>query len=227
MDLEFFKDIKSNLDTNQIDQYEKFYKLINEHNKVMNLTAIDQYEAVYLKHFYDSLTVIDLIKEINPKTIADLGSGVGVPGIVLAIYFKNIQFTLIEPLTKRCNFLELVIKELKLSNVTILNQRAELINTKYGLVIARAVKRLNILLELSIPLLNVNGSLIALKGPKAKEELEEAQNALNILSSTVLKIDKVILPIENSTRYNLVIKKLKETNKKYPRNYSQISKKPL
>lgn len=225
-DLNYWFDITKNLSENQQEQYYNYFKLIHEYNKVMNLTGIDDLHGVYLKHFYDSLTICKLIDN-DVKTIADLGSGAGFPGIVLAIYYPNIKFSLIEPLTKRCKFLDTVIEKLGLNNVVVLNERAEDVTQKYDIVTSRAVSRLNILLELSIPLVKNNGYFIPLKGAQAEIEVKEAKNALKELSSEVEMVDQIILPFEESKRANLKIKKLKSTKDKYPRNYGQIKKKPL
>lgn len=227
MELEFFKEIDEQLSEVQRQQYYRYYELIAEYNKVMNLTGIDDYEGVYLKHFYDSLTVKDMIEKISPKTIADVGSGAGFPGIVLAIYFPEIKFSLIEPLTKRVNFLKVVVEELKLENVELVNERVEDIEAKYDIVTSRAVARLNILLELCAPVCNVGGYVLTLKGPKVTEELAESKNAMAKLGLQELKAEKLILPIEESTRYNVYFEKIKETPAKYPRNFGQIKKKPL
>lgn len=227
MELEFFKEIDETLSESQRNQYYKYFELIAEYNKVMNLTGIDDYEGVYLKHYYDSLTIKDKIIELNPQTIADVGSGAGFPGIVLAIYFPNISFTLIEPLTKRIKFLEVVCSELKLDNVVLVNERVEDIDSKFDLVTSRAVARMNILLELCAPICKVGGYVVTLKGPKIIEELEEAKNAVNKLGLEVMKSEKLILPQEESIRYNVYLHKIKETPAKYPRNFGQIKKKPL
>lgn len=227
MELEFFKEIDECLSDVQRKQYYRYYELIAEYNKVMNLTGIDDYEGVYLKHFFDSLTVKDKIIELNPSSIADVGSGAGFPGIVLAIYFPQIKFSLIEPLTKRIKFLQVVVDELKLENVELINERVEDLDTKYDIVTSRAVARLNILLELCAPVCNVGGYVLTLKGPKVTEEIKEATKAIAKLGLDTPISEKLILPIEESTRYNVYFKKIKETPAKYPRNYGQIKKKPL
>lgn len=224
--IDFFYE-KYTLTNEQKERFEKYLELIQEYNKVMNLTGIDDKFGVYLKHFYDSLLVIDFIKDDNLK-IGDLGSGAGFPGIVLAIYYPNNEFTLIEPLQKRCKFLETVIEELGLTNVKVLNKRAEeLDHEQFDIVTSRAVAKLNILLELSIPLLKTGGKFIALKGANVEEEILTSKHAFNTLHSTLETKQKEIIPFEESTRYNLIIKKDKKTNAKYPRNFGKIKKSPL
>lgn len=227
MELEFFKEIDDNLTQQQKEQYYRYYELIAEYNKVMNLTGIDDYQGVYLKHFYDSLTVKEMIEKINPKSIADVGSGAGFPGIVLAIYFPQIKFSLIEPLTKRINFLKVVVEQLGLENVELINERVEDIDARFDVVTSRAVARLNILLELCAPVCNVGGYVLTLKGPKVTEELAESKNAISKLGLKEYATEQLTLPIEESTRYNVYFEKIKETPAKYPRNFGQIKKKPL
>ncbi len=224
--LDYWFELTKDLDDKKQEQYYRYYQLIHEYNQVMNLTGIDDIHGVYLKHFYDSLTICKLIEQ-DIKTIADLGSGAGFPGIVLAIYYPEIKFSLIEPLTKRCKFLETVVTELGLENVKILNERAEDITDKFDLVTSRAVSRLNILLELAIPLVNIGGLFVPLKGAQAEIEVKEAKRALKELDAVVEDVSEITLPFENSKRANLKIRKTKATKAKYPRNYGQIKKKPL
>jgi len=165
---------------------------------------------------------------INQKSVFDIGSGAGFPGLPLAIFMKDTNFTLIEPTTKRCVFLEEVTKTLDLSNVKVVNKRSE-DYYKEGIradaAVSRAVARLNILAELCSPLVKKGGYFIAMKGPSYLNELEEAQNALKILNLELETTD--IQSINGSTRVNLIFKKVNETPAKYPRNYGQIKKKPL
>ncbi len=205
----------------------KYYQLIHEYNKVMNLTGIDDVEGVYLKHFYDSLTVMDLIEVKNGISLADVGTGAGFPGVVIAICYPEIEVSLIEPLNKRCKFLEVVVEELGLENVKILNKRSEEISQKYDYVVSRAVARLNILLELCAHLVTEKGYFIALKGKSGTIELQEAKNAMKVLGFKLDSAQEVILPIEESSRKNFKLYKFGITPKKYPRNFGQIKKKPL
>ncbi len=226
-DLDFWFSNTTYLNEKQQSLLHEYFKLIVEKNKVMNLTGIDTLQGVYLKHFYDSLTLYELINEYKIESIADVGSGAGVPGIILAIAFPNKKITLIEPMTKRCNFLKEVIEYLKLENVKISNKRAEDINIQYDAVVSRAVARLNILLELAIPITKIEGLFIAMKGQNYQEEVVKAKNSLLKLDAKIIEVHTCILPIENSNRANIIIQKKKETNKLYPRNYSLIKKNPL
>ena len=218
------------LNDKQIESYKTYSKLLQEWNKVMDLTAIDEEAQIVEKHFYDSLISAKYFRYEN-QTLLDIGSGAGFPGLVLAIAFPNLKITLLEPTLKRCNFLNEVIKVLELSNVKVVNDRAEnYVKEKresFDLVTSRAVSRLNILLELSIPFLTIQGTMIALKGKNANLELKEAENALKILNVKLLKNYEFKLPSEEENRSILLLKKEARTNIKYPRNYGTIKKKPL
>lgn len=213
-----FTDYQQNL----FYQYAKF---LQEYNQKVNLTAITELKEIYLKHFYDSLTIKNEVMDYNQ--IADLGSGAGFPGVVLAIVYPKKKIYLIEPLKKRCIFLQKLIKKLKLENVIIINKRAELIEQKFELVVSRAVTKLNILLELAIPLVKKDGILIALKANNIEVEVANSKKALKILNSKIISQKQMMLPIENSVRVNLIIKKELENSSKYPRKYSQIKRNPL
>ena len=213
----------------QLIQLEKYYSLLIEYNKVMNLTAITKKEDVYLKHFYDSLTLSKVINLNNELTLCDIGTGAGFPGLVLKILFPNLKITLVDCLNKRINFLNKVIEELKLTNIETIHSRIEdygIYNReKYDIVTARAVAPLNILLEYSVPIVKVNGYFVPLKGNLENEP--NYQNALKKLNCNIEKKESFNLPIENSHREILLIKKNNKTNKLFPRNNSQIKNKPL
>ena len=218
------------LSEKQTLQFEKYLYLLQEYNKVMNLTGITEEEEVYEKHFYDSL-LFSFGESLNGLSIIDVGSGAGFPGVPLAIAYPTLKVTLLEPLAKRCKFLEIVKNELELTNVDIICQRAEDYSKKnvekFDIATARAVSKLNVLLEISSQMIKVNGYFIALKGKIAQEEIEQAMNALKILNFKIEKNKEDSLPSEEDKRANIFIKKLGSTNKKYPRNYSQIKNRPL
>ena len=215
-----------NLTDIQYDKYEKYYQILNEKNKVMNLTAITDYEGVFIKHFYDSLLLTNVTKEYD--NLIDVGSGAGFPGLVLSIFDESKKITLLEPTTKRCKFLELVKDELNLSNVTIINDRAENLKNKfYRCATARAVAQVNVLLELIIPLLEVGGLFYCLKGSNYQEELVNAENAIKELNVEIKNIYHFELPFNQGKRVIVVFEKQKKTNPKYPRSYANIVKKPL
>lgn len=209
----------------QLDQLEKYLHLLQEWNQKMNLTAIDEEDQIWEKHFYDC--VIPFVHETG-ETICDVGSGAGFPGIPVAIVYPQFHVTLVEPLQKRCRFLETVKQELGL-DIQICNERAEDFAKKnraqFDIVTSRAVARLTILLELCIPLLRVTGSFIALKGKNAENEVEKANVAMETLH-VILKDEKTVR-VADANHVNLYFEKMKPTSKKYPRVYGQIKKKPL
>lgn len=215
-----------NINDSQYTKYEKYYKLLNEKNKVMNLTAITDYEGVFIKHFYDSLLLTKITKDYD--NLIDVGSGAGFPGLVLSIFDETKKITLLEPTTKRCKFLEIVKEELNLLNVTVINERAEnLKNKTYHVATARAVAQVNILLELIVPLLEVGGIFYCLKGSNYQEELTNAENAIKELNVEIKNIYHYELPNSLGKRVIIVFEKMKKTNSKYPRPYANIVKKPL
>lgn len=212
----------------QLDQLQRYYELLIEYNKVMNLTGITEKDEVYLKHFYDSLTIVKAIDLNKEYTLCDMGSGAGFPGIVLKIIFPHLKITLLDSLNKRVMFLNKVIEELKLENILAIHTRIE----EYGknnrevfdIVTARAVASTNILLEFGIPLLKVNKYFVALKGTLNNENYLSSLNKLNTIE---LKKEEFLLPVENSKRTIIVFKKIKTTSNKYPRNFKDIKNNPL
>lgn len=213
----------------QLQQLEKYYELLVEYNKVMNLTGITDKETVYLKHFYDSLTIAKVIDLNKEYTLCDIGTGAGFPGLVLKIMFPNLKITLVDCLNKRIQFLNNIIEELELNNIITIHSRIEdygrFNKDIYDIVTARAVSSLNILLEYSIPLLKVGGYFIPMKGKLENEP--DYKTALEKLNCKVEKCTTFKLPVENSDRNILLIKKINVTNKKYPRINSLIVKSPL
>lgn len=214
-----------NVDNSTYELYDKYYNMLVETNKVMNLTSITEYKDVYIKHFYDSLLLTKCCKDLN--NIIDVGSGAGFPGMVLAIYNSNINITLLEPTKKRANFLEKVKQELNLEKVNVIADRAENIKGKFKYATARAVAPLNILIELVTPLLETNGTFYCLKGSSYLEELENADNAIKELNLKVEHIYHFDLPNELGKRVIIEFKKIKPHNPKYPRQYAKILKQPL
>lgn len=213
----------------KLNQLEKYYELLIEYNKVMNLTGITEKTQVYLKHFYDSLTIAKIINLNDYDSLCDLGSGAGFPGIVLKIFYPNLKITLVDSLNKRINFLNKVIEELGLGNICAIHARIEDYARenieKYDVVTARAVAPLNILLELSIGLVKVGKYFVAMKGNIENEP--DYINALNKLNCVQDELIKFKLPIEESNRCLIKITKKKPTSKLFPRKYNDIKKKPL
>lgn len=229
--IEKAKELGINLNNNQLSQLERYYELLVEWNNKINLTRIIEKADVYLKHFYDSLTLNKISKEyINfteELSICDVGTGAGFPGIVLKIAFPNLKVTLVDSLQKRINFLNEVIKELGLTNIETVHTRAEdyakTHREEFDLVTSRAVANLKVLSELCIPMLKVNGYFIPMKA-NIEEEIEISKDILNKLDSKIINIYTFNLPIEESIRNILVIKKLSKTDSKYPRKMDVIKK---
>ena len=208
---------------NKIDLYKD---LLIEWNNKFNLTTIIEEKDIYLKHFYDSLCIVKSYN-FNNKSICDFGTGAGFPGMVLAIIFSNSKITLLESNNKKVLFLEEVKKVLKLDNVTIINQRAEDYGKNnrelFDIVTCRAVSNLNIILELSISLLKINGLFIPMKS-NVDIEFNESIDKAKLLGYKYINKIEYILPIENSNRTLLIYEKIKKTYMKYPRNYNLIKK---
>lgn len=213
-----------------IIKFKKYYEFLVQENQKYNLTAITDESDVILKHFYDSILLLKF-KKIAMAKIADIGTGAGFPGIPLLICNPHIKLTLIEPTTKKCEFLKMLCNMLELDDVVILNERAENLDRNlrgtFDIVTSRAVSALNILLELSIPFVKVNGEFIAYKSSLYKEEIADANHALKALNCTLVKCETDNLDLGDNPRALLFIKKNKKTEYKYPRNYSIIKSKPL
>lgn len=217
------------LNDKQIKQFDQYYKLLVEWNKKMNLTAITDEAGVYLKHFYDSLTIaFDF--DFSNQNIVDVGAGAGFPSIPLKIVYPDLKITIVDSLTKRITFLNHLFTDLSLTDCKAISIRAEDYakdnREKCDIVMARAVARLNILDELCLPLVKVGGYFLALKGLKAKEELNEANKGIGILGGKVEQVVDFTLTNDNH-RSNIIIKKVKETSNKYPRMFAKIKKQPL
>jgi len=223
----------------QVLQIEQFVDFLLEENKITNLTAITDKESVYLKHIYDSVTLVNVLDiknnhlfyKQNIVKVLDIGTGAGFPGIVLKIIFPNIQLTLLDSNNKKTTFLEKSVKILNLKDVNIIKSRAEEYivgnREKYDLVTSRAVARLNVLLELAIPFVKKEGIFISMKGIEDPTETKEGIEATQELKCKLEKSVKFDLPIENSARVLYLFEKNQETPLKYPRRYEQIKKKPL
>ncbi len=224
------KTINLELSTKQLKQIDDFCEFLINENKKTNLTAITELESIYLKHIYDSLTITKIINLNNYQTLLDIGCGAGFPGIILKIVFPDLKITLLDSNGKKTNFLKNAIKYLKLENIIVINQRAEefIINHRefYDIVTARAVAPLNILAELAIPFVNINGFFIALKA-NLETNKESINSIANILGGFLNEIIEFDLPIENSIRNLIKIQKKQKTLNQYPRRYEQIKKNPL
>ena len=218
-----------NLTDKQLEEFDIYCNELLEYNKHTNLTAIRNIDDVYLKHFYDSLTVIKNIT-LDNESVIDVGTGPGFPGVVLKIAFPNIKLTLLDSNNKKTKFLTYICDKLDFNDVTVVNDRIENYvkdnRYKFDIVTARAVSHLRIISELCLPLIKDNGTFIALKGD-VTTELDESNETLEVLNSSVIKTTEFLLPIENSKRTILSIKRNKEIPNIYPRAYDKIVKKPL
>lgn len=211
----------------EMDLLDKYYKLLISWNEKINLTAITDENDVYLKHFYDSLTLIkeiDLTKDIY---LCDVGSGAGFPGIVLKIFFPNIKIKLIDSLQKRVNYLNEVIKKLELKDIEAEHYRMEdysrLHLEEFDYITARAVANLSFISEISVQALKINGYFVFMKG-NAKEEISTFTKVSSKLGLCIESINEFELPIENSTRTLIKIRKVSKTNNKYPRRIDILKK---
>ena len=214
----------------QLEQLNTYYELLIEWNEKINLTAITDKKDVYLKHFYDSLTIIKSIDLTKYASLCDVGTGAGFPGIVLKIFFPDLKITLIDALKKRLIFLDEVINKLELKDINTIHARVEEYGVKnreqYDIVVARAVANLPILLEYLTPIANTNGYVITMKGD-VQEELAKSTHAIQELNLNLNKNVEFQLPYENSKRTILVFQKKHSTNSKYPRRYAEIEKRPI
>ena len=190
--------------TQQLQQLEKFYQLLIDWNKKSNLTRITDKEDVYLKHFYDSLTIIKEIDLSKVNTLCDVGTGAGFPGIVLKIFYPNLKITLVDSLLKRVNYLNEIIKELELKDIKAIHTRGEDYHETFDIVTARAVANIEKLLKYTMHLVNKNGKLIAMKGNIEEELTKDVKNRIN-KKYKITKINKFLLPREKSNRSLVII----------------------
>lgn len=204
-------------------------------NKVMNLTAITDEKEMKVKHVEDSLTVLEILDELKPKNLVDVGTGAGLPGMIIKITRPEIEVLLIDSLNKRIKFLDEVIAELELKGISTMHARAEEAarknadsneREKFDVAISRAVARLNTLLEYNLPFVKLGGHMIAMKGPGADDEIAETKKALEVLGGKLEKVKK--LNLSNGDERNIVlIKKIKPTPQKYPRTGNKPKTNPL
>ena len=220
------------LSDKQIQQLDLFYELLVEKNKVMNLTAITEFDDVLVKHFADSLSICTVLPS-DVKTVCDLGTGAGFPGIPMAIAYPEISFTLIDSLNKRIRFLQEVVDALGLTNVTLVHARAEEAGRgkhyreHFDLVVSRAVANIATLSEYCLPLVKINGYFISFKSGDIKDEIEASGSAVKKLGGTMTEPVYFTIPETDISRSFLIINKEKNTPKAYPRKAGTPSKEPL
>ena len=206
-------------------------KLLLEWNEKINLTAITEKDDIILKHFVDSLTILKYVDESDK--IIDIGTGAGFPGIPIKIMNEETNITLLDSLNKRINFLNIVINELKLDNIVAIHGRAEELarnkahREKYDVAVSRAVANLSTLTEYMLPFIKVGGKCICMKGANVKEEIDKAKNAIKKLGGQIEIVDNFYLSENDNERNIVIIKKIKETEPKYPRKAGIPSKEPL
>lgn len=227
----YLKKIDIELSKKQIEQFYTYMNLLLEWNEKINLTAITEPEEVILKHFVDSLTISAYIKK--GSKLVDMGTGAGFPGIPLKILRDDIEITLVDSLNKRINFLNEVIKELELREISTVHARAEEFGQnkkyreKFDIATSRAVANLSTLSEYLVPLVKIEGKIICMKGSEVKEEVENAKNAIKILGGKMEKEESFNLPNSDMKRNLVIIKKIKNTPAKYPRKPGTPAKEPI
>lgn len=227
----YLKKIDIELSKKQIEQFYTYMNLLLEWNEKINLTAITEPEEVILKHFVDSLTISAYIKK--GSKLVDMGTGAGFPGIPLKILRDDIEITLVDSLNKRINFLNEVIKELELREISTVHARAEEFGQnkkyreKFDIATSRAVANLSTLSEYLVPLVKLEGKIICMKGSEVKEEVENAKNAIKILGGKMEKEESFNLPNSDMKRNLVIIKKIKNTPAKYPRKPGTPAKEPI
>ena len=231
-DLELEK-IGITLNEQQKQQFDKYYEMLVEWNKVMNLTGITEYDEVNLKHFTDSLTIARTQEMQKVQSVIDIGTGAGFPGIPLKIAFPHLKVVLLDSLNKRIKFLDAVIEELGLENISKIHGRAEDFAKKkeyreqFDLCVSRAVANLSTLSEYCLPFVAVNGSFVSYKSGDSEEEIQQAKHAISLLGGKVKNVDKFQLPGTDMGRALVEIKKTKQTPGKYPRKAGLPAKEPL
>ncbi len=221
------------LNEKQLKQFVTYYNMVVEKNKVMNLTAITAYEDFIDKHFADSLAITGFIDFSKISAMMDVGTGAGFPGIPLKIVDQDLKVTLLDSLNKRIRFLGEVSEALELQDVTMIHGRAEdfahqsAYREKYDLCVSRAVANLSTLSEYCLPFVKVGGMFAAYKSGDYSEELEKAKKAISLLGGEIADIHSFSLPGTEIERSIIIIRKRKETGKKYPRKAGMPSKEPL
>ncbi|WP_438445208.1 16S rRNA (guanine(527)-N(7))-methyltransferase RsmG [Gorillibacterium sp. sgz5001074] len=217
----------------QLEQFESYYRELVEWNEKMNLTAITDREQVYLKHFYDSLTLSFHVALQDVETMADIGAGAGFPSLPNKIAYPHLKLTIVDSLNKRIHFLQHLVAVLGLDQVSCIHARAEeagrdsKLRDRFDLTSARAVARLNVLNELCLPFVKQGGAFAAMKGAQSAEEVEEAKASIKLLNAKLEKVATFELPVEQAERNIVVLRKTGGTPAKYPRKPGTPSKDPI
>ena len=221
------------LTDDQKSQFDLYYELLIEWNRVMNLTGITDYDEVNLQHFTDSLTISRIIDMAQINTLIDVGTGAGFPGIPIKIAFPHIKVYLLDSLNKRIKFLNEVIKKLGLKNIYAFHGRAEdfakdrQYREKFDVCVSRAVANLSTLSEYCIPFVKTGGYFVSYKGGDSDEEVVRSENAITLLGGEIENTDRFFLPDTDMGRTLIKIRKRKSTPNRYPRKAGIPSKEPL
>lgn len=232
----FYKDLEElniSLNEKQVCQFMKYYELLIEWNQVMNLTTITDFDEVCKKHFIDSLSLVMAYDVSSSKTLIDIGTGAGFPGIPLKIAFPDLKVTLLDSLNKRINFLNAVIDELELKNIDALHGRAEdfagkgKLREQYDVCVSRAVANLSTLCEYCIPYVKIGGHFISYKSEKIADEIVTAKKAISFLGGKLENQVEFMIPNSDIYRNLVVISKNKMTPASYPRKAGVPSKNPI
>jgi len=224
------KQIDIFLEEKQIEKFYQYMNLLLEWNEKMNLTAITDPKEIILKHFIDSLTMANKIKE--GETLIDVGTGAGFPGIPLAIVKQEVKITLLDSLNKRVHFLQDVIQVLQLNNIRAVHARVEEFaknkkeREQYDIATSRAVAPLNVLAEYLLPLVKIGGKCVCMKGSNI-EEIKQAEKAVTLLGGEIKQIEEITLPESDMKRHIILLEKIKQTPSKYPRKPGTPSKEPI
>ena len=193
------------LDETALKRFDTYARLLVEWNEKINLTRITEYEDVYLKHFYDSLTIVKVVDLSTKQTLCDVGTGAGFPGVVLKIVYPNLKITLVDSLQKRVNYLNEIVKELGLEDIHAIHSRGEDFKETFDVVTARAVANIEKLVTYTMHLVNKNGIFVAMKGNIDEELTSQVEQKLS-RKYKIEQVEKFLLPIENSNRSLIVLK---------------------
>ena len=225
--------VEMNFDEDKYNKFITYKNLLQEWNEKINLTAITEDEEVIKKHFIDCIKAFSENQFKEAKTLIDVGTGAGFPGLPIAIMKEDLNITLLDSLNKRVNFLNIVRNSLNLTNVTTIHSRAEdgarnkELREKFDIATSRAVANMAVLSEFCLPYVKVGGYFIALKGPAITDELNDAKNAIGTLGGKLIEVIEVSVEGTDLKHNLVVIKKVKETPKTYPRKAGSITKKPI
>jgi 16S rRNA (guanine527-N7)-methyltransferase len=223
----------ASLTPGQIAQFDTYQTLLQAWNEQMNLTAIRAPAEIRIRHFLDSLSCVKLMGDLNGRSLIDIGTGAGFPGLPLKILFPQLRLTLVESVAKKGQFLQTVVDELALDEVTLLTERAEVLGQsplhreQYDWAVARAVAELRTLVEYLLPMCRVGGTMLAQKGKGVQQEIAAAEKAIELLGGGALTLHEVMLPLREQPHYIVMVKKQRETPEKYPRRVGLPGKRPL